>query len=728
MGGNKERTSNKKKGPSGAGALGKSIIRDRFRKGAVARNNEGWIHHTTDVNDGPEWTKLQSVTEQGDLDAFLSTAELAGTEFTGERLHVKIIEEHTNTGMLSDERKEEIRQAEEDNRALLRIPRRPSWDAETTAEQLHQREKSSFLDWRRGLAELERNDNLTMTPFEKNLEVWRQLWRVIERSEIVIQIVDARNPLLFRCEDLETYVKEVDEKKENLLLINKSDMLTYEQRCAWAEYFHENGIQYAFWSANIECERVEEEAERERVEKEKQELLEMEKRKEEGEEDDDDDDEEEEEEEEEEEKSTEEIQEHKLKGDDDTNTGEDSEEEAKWSRESSAAAAVAAKEEAEEIDPNDPARIIGRKELMEIIYSLCPMMRDGGENGEGLSGEDKNNANRRKPNIGLVGYPNVGKSSTINALCMGNKVAVSATPGKTKHFQTIHLDENIILCDCPGLVLPSFVSTKAEMVCNGILPIDQLRDSIGPVTLVCQRIPRRVLELTYGISIIQPSEEEDQDRPPTAHELLSAYGYMRGYMTSHGSPDEPRSARYVLKDFVKGKLLYCNPPRGFAGAMKFNRENNQKVVMELEANFAARHKHTVAVHDSNITSGVLVDDNDVKLYAEGSKTVGNDNMLFNSKLGGSRHKPKYMNTVDQEFFHQNEVKAVTKGVHGVKDFRRVKHFAHQKVDSAAIEKSAQEVQDTAATGVEVMPMGKKHYKKNRKEKVRRAQKVGGYNL
>ena len=73
--------------------------------------------------------------------------------------------------------------------------------------------------------------------------------------------------------------------------------------------------------------------------------------------------------------------------------------------------------------------------------------------------------------VGMVGYPNVGKSSTINVLCRQKKVAESATPGKTKHFQTIHLCEDIILCDCPGLVFPSFVSNTAEMVCNGLLPI-----------------------------------------------------------------------------------------------------------------------------------------------------------------------------------------------------------------------------------------------------------------
>lgn len=37
--------------------------------------------------------------------------------------------------------------------------------------------------------------------------------------------------------------------------------------------------------------------------------------------------------------------------------------------------------------------------------------------------------------VGFLGYPNVGKSSTLNALCGAKKTPVSATPGKTKHFQ-----------------------------------------------------------------------------------------------------------------------------------------------------------------------------------------------------------------------------------------------------------------------------------------------------
>lgn len=36
--------------------------------------------------------------------------------------------------------------------------------------------------------------------------------------------------------------------------------------------------------------------------------------------------------------------------------------------------------------------------------------------------------------IGMVGYPNVGKSSVINVLCNKKRVTVGALPGKTKHF------------------------------------------------------------------------------------------------------------------------------------------------------------------------------------------------------------------------------------------------------------------------------------------------------
>ncbi|KAG8778219.1 large subunit GTPase 1, partial [Serendipita sp. 398] len=133
-----------------------------------------------------------------------------------------------------------------------------------------------------------------------------------------------------------------------------------------------------------------------------------------------------------------------------------------------------------------------------------------------------------KLTVGLVGYPNVGKSSTINSLLGAKKVSVSSTPGKTKHFQTIHLSPDLLLCDCPGLVFPQFATTKAELVCDGVLPIDQMREYRGPVGLVTQRISRPVLEATYGLTLRRRGEEEGGDGSDAvlAEDLLVAYASM----------------------------------------------------------------------------------------------------------------------------------------------------------------------------------------------------------
>lgn len=194
---------------------------------------------------------MRSVTEQGALDEFLATAELAGTDFTAEKMNnIKIIHtDQKNPYLLSGAEERGVIAKQKAHKGRLTVPRRPKWDASTTPEELDRAERDSFLNWRRGLAELQENNDLLMTPFERNLEVWRQLWRVIERSDLVVQIVDARNPLMFRSEDLEQYVKEIDTKKENLLLINKADMLTLTQRKTWAKYLKENGIAYRFFSA-----------------------------------------------------------------------------------------------------------------------------------------------------------------------------------------------------------------------------------------------------------------------------------------------------------------------------------------------------------------------------------------------------------------------------------------------------------------------------------------------
>ncbi|CAL7938844.1 unnamed protein product [Xylocopa violacea] len=520
-----------KKGKAGSGNLGKALIRDRFGPSRNKRNADSSMLHTSNLNDGYDWGRLnlQSVTEENSFEEFLSTAELAGTEFQAEKLNIKFVNPKSGVGLLSKDEKEKVLDAQKKNKALLKIPRRPKWDSSTTAQELQAKEREEFLEWRRSLSMLQEVEELMLTPYEKNLEFWRQLWRVVERSDVVVQIVDARNPLIFRCEDLEVYVKEVDPKKMNMILINKADFLTAEQRQAWAKYFTDINLKVAFFSATLaaEKERMGDIIEEENSEDEENSEVE------------DDDNDSNNESSYNSEFASESEYESADDGSYSTNE-ENGEEKVCKENECSLHELKPPLEEINEQIVEDNIKIENSSELLsrDQLVSFFKTVYKGETYTKGIT------------TIGLVGYPNVGKSSTINALLMDKKVSVSATPGKTKHFQTLYLDKDLLLCDCPGLVMPSFVCTKAEMILNGILPIDRMKDHVPAITLLGTFIPRHVMEDLYGIMIPLPLEGEDPDRPPTAEEILNAYGYNRGFMTQNGQPDNPRSARYLLKDYV----------------------------------------------------------------------------------------------------------------------------------------------------------------------------------
>ncbi|XP_035970292.2 large subunit GTPase 1 homolog [Halichoerus grypus] len=650
----------------GRGTLGRALIRQNTQRSRNHRHSDSWLH-TSELNDGYDWGRLnlQSVTEQSSLDDFLATAELAGTEFVAEKLNIKFVHPEARAGLLSFEESQRIKKLHEENKQFLSVPRRPKWDKNTSPEELKQAEKDNFLEWRRQLVRLEEEQKLLLTPFERNLDFWRQLWRVIERSDIVVQIVDARNPLLFRCEDLECYVKEIDDNKENVILINKADLLTAEQRSSWATYFEKENVKIIFWSALAEAiELIGDSKEQANGGAGEANTAKSEK------------------------SSCEEAAvPHSEPGhlpdcgslalsdlapsDEDSSEYEDCPEEEEeeevwqtcseednnpdeeacvqdWQRSCTADSEAQGRKPLQKECTHNFSHLVSRQELLEIFKQLHngKKVKDG------------------QLTVGLVGYPNVGKSSTINTIMGDKRVSVSATPGRTKHFQTLYVEPGLCLCDCPGLVMPSFVSTKAEMICNGILPIDQMRDHVPPVSLVCQNIPRHVLEATYGINIIKPREDEDPHRLPTSEELLTAYGYMRGFMTAHGQPDQPRSARYILKDYVSGKLLYCHPPPG-----------------RDPATFQQQHQRLLE-----------------------SKTNGGELKIH---PGRNKKATQIENIVDKTFFHQENVRALTKGVQAVMGY---------KPGSGMV---------TAATVSAESRAGKawkKHGNRNKKEKSRRLYK------
>lgn len=417
---------------------------------------------------------LTSVLDATDLAELMLNAELAERDFHSERGGEATLSVGSvvvgRTGAQSKNNSKELN--EKLNQQVLRIPRRPKWGG-LGKEGLEKLERESFLEWRKNIAEVEREMEGgawgLLTPFEKNLQVWRQLWRVLERSDVVVQIVDARNPLLYYCADLKKYGDE-ELGRNVVLLVNKADLLSSTMISRWHSYFTLRKIEVIFFSAFHASIREQ---------------------------------------------------------------------------------------------PRDK-RVLGVEDLLQKLSSFPKRVpRTSSNSSERLV-------------VGMVGYPNVGKSSTMNVLLehaysehatkadssesdhapVMKRVAESSTPGRTKHFQTHVLNDHILLCDCPGLVFPNFSASKAELIICGVLSIDQMRgDAVTPVDLVARRIPCAIFEGMYGIRFGENSLKYIPGRM-----LLETHAKARGFMSDHDRPDISRSARQILKDYVTGRLLFSHPP------------------------------------------------------------------------------------------------------------------------------------------------------------------------
>jgi large subunit GTPase 1 len=490
---------NSNKGP--VSSIGRSIINSRKKQFSKPH------HHTAVIEEVAN--PLQSVIDPSTLSDYLMVAELENKKFQTIR-DTKIKTDRTVIDMnaLVNANKPKI----DEKDVKITVPRRPKWNNSMSAEQLNDQEGKSFVNWRREIASYEEEllAHKIFTPFEKNIEVWRQMWRVIEKSDIICQIVDGRNPLFFRTEDLESYVKEVDPVKENVLLINKADLLSEEIRKIWSNYLNSKGITHIFFSAKEEQAKIDELPEDHKFEEIKTAGQELK------------------------------TNDYKLFNRDTLFVVlKQLAEAVREKRLASKQIAVPIKEEPQvpkKVDKNKDGKIVEGK-INE------------------KSKEEKEEQRSKEVTIGMVGYPNVGKSSVINVLCKRKLVGVAARPGKTKHFQTLFLEKELLLCDCPGLVFPNFTSTRAEMYCNAVLPIDNIKDYLSPVQYLVERIPNHVFEIIYHMRIDLPH--------PTASQMLQHISKAKGHLTGRSLPDEAKAARIMLKDLVNGKILYCALPPDF---------------------------------------------------------------------------------------------------------------------------------------------------------------------
>lgn len=460
----------------GASGLGAAIVNQK--KKAAEKSRQEYLIGRGNHASGGLGNDGRSVLEQNSLDEFIQQANLAQLDFEAERPDARLFDISERQTIVRA-KPMAVGNAPPQIAGKVPIPRRPAWIGKSK-EELEMDEGCSIVSWRKLLATLEEEHGYVMTPYEKNLDFWRQLWRTIEKSDIVVQILDARDPLFYRNEDLERYVKEVGAHKQAMLLINKSDFLEPALRERWRQFFTKQGTNVLFFSALRELRRQEPLANQ--------------------------------------------LQSH-------------------GSHEDSALA------------PHGPLvddpGVIDCDCLVEMLNAMLKDVEKASDD--------------RRPTVGFVGFPNVGKSSVINAVFGSKKTSMSRQPGKTKHLQTLEmLEQGFTLCDCPGLVFPSAVATKAHLVINGTVPLDQLNSFCDPVELVVRKIGAKEVAKHYGCEaeLAKANKELRSAADPleAARVILQALARARGHLLRASVPDENWSAKKLLRDFVTGALLHCEEP------------------------------------------------------------------------------------------------------------------------------------------------------------------------
>ena len=148
--------------------------------------------------------------------------------------------------------------------------------------------------------------------------------------------------------------------------------------------------------------------------------------------------------------------------------------------------------------------------------------------------------------VGVIGFPNVGKSSIINALKRTRAVGVSPRPGFTKSMQEVVLDKNVRLLDSPGVVFDD----KSALLGNCV-DAESLQDPIPAISALLERCDHSSLIMTYNI----PSFPKDD-----VMMFLAMVARAYGRVGKGGIPDKMAAARSVLKDWNTGKIPYYTAP------------------------------------------------------------------------------------------------------------------------------------------------------------------------